>query len=234
MKPLRLLVLAVAAVGASAAPGRADIVATFDGVLPAQDVSMVGFGATYDAMPVGPFQFSVTSGDGTFATGSTIRGFCADFHQAVVPGQSYTYTPMAPAGLPDVGPDATKLALIDRLFDRHYGTATDADRGGAFQLALWELLYDGPGNLNLNAGNINVTSPDSINAVSIAKGWLAALETPDPADVDNYTVIGLFNANAQDQLTVVPNNPVPAPAGMVLGLIALGGFGLRRLRRKAA
>lgn len=233
MMPFRLLALTVTAVAGSAATGRADIVATFDGTIPSQDVSMVGFGSTYEAMPVGPFQFSVTGGDGTFAAGSTIRGFCADFDQALTPGQSYPFVVTSPSALPDVGPDATKLALIDRLFERHYGTATDADRGGAFQLALWELLYDGPGSLDLNAGNIDVTSPDSVNAVAIAKSWLAALETPDPTDADNYTVIGLFNANNQDQLTVVPNNPVPAPAGAVLGLVALGGFGLRRLRRKA-
>lgn len=233
MKPFRLLSLAVAALGLSAGTGRADIVATFDGTIPSQDVSMTAFGTTYSVMPVGPFQFTVTAGDGTFAAGSTFRGFCADFAQAVTAGQSYPFSTVAPSALPDVGPNAAKLALIDRLFDRHYGAATDATNGGAFQLALWELLYDGPGNLDLNAGTIDVTSPDSVAAVATAKGWLAALETPDPADADNYTVIGLFNANAQDQLTVVPN-AVPAPAGVVLGLIALGGFGLRRLRRKAA
>ena len=42
---------------------------------------------------------------------------------------------------------------------------------------------------------------------------------------------GLFSGTAQDQITVVPS-AVPAPAGVVLGLIAVAGFGLRRLRRK--
>lgn len=232
MKALRLLA-ALAIVGASASASRADIVATFNGTDPFTDVSMVALGSTYDVMPVGPFKFTVTTGDSLFGTGPLVS-FCAALPEDIA-GQSYSFQVVSPSALPDVGPNAAKLALIDRLFDRHYGVATDADRGGAFQLALWELLYDGPGNLDLNAGNHDVTSPDSVTAVAIAKNWLAALETPNPADVDNYTVYGLASPDAQDQLTVVPNTPnqIPAPAGVVLGLIAVGGFGLRRWRKAA-
>ncbi len=230
----RLALVVFAAFGSTAA-ARADLVATFNGTIPSQDVAMQAFAQVFAANPVGPFRFTVTpaSGDPTFAPNSAIRAFCADLFQDVSPGQTYTYTVGGIGDLPSVGGDATKQALVRRLFNRHYETATDADRGGAFQLALWELLYDGPGNLNLGTGNVTVSTPDSVPAVGIAKAWLAALETADPTDADKYQLVGLFSATAQDQITVVPS-AVPAPAGMVLGLIAVAGFGLRRLRRKAA
>lgn len=230
----RLALVAVAALGTTAA-ARADLVATFNGTIPSQDVAMVAFGTAYANNTAGPFQFAVTaaSTDPTFAPGTDFRAFCADLFQDVGLGQTYSFTSMPVLDLPSVAGNAGKSALVSRLFNRHYETATDADRGGAFQLALWELLADGPGNLNLGTGNVTVSTPDSVPAVGIAKAWLAALETADPTDADKYQLVGLFSATAQDQITVVPS-AVPAPAGVVLGLLAVAGFGLRRLRRKAA
>ena len=232
MNCFRQLALALfAAVGTTAA-ARAELVATFHGTIPSQDVAMQAYTSSYSANPVGPFRFTVdaTSTDPNFAPNSDFRAFCADLFQDVSPGQTYTYTVGSVSDLPSVAGDATKASLVSRLFNRHYDVATDADRGGAFQLALWELLADGPGNLDLTTGNLTVSTPDSVPAVGIAKSWLAALETADPTDADKYQLVGLFSATAQDQLTVVPN-PVPAPAGVVLGLIAVGGFALRRVRR---
>lgn len=235
MSPFRRFALSLAATVATAAAARADLVTTFEGTIPSVDVSMTANGVNLPGNPVGPFVFTVQPGstDPTFAPNSTLRTFCADLFQGVSPATTYTFTPVPVDSLPDVGTDPTRLGLIQRLFDRHYETATDATNGGAFQLALWELLYDGPGNLNLGSGNVVVTSPDTLPAVAVAKSWLAALETPDPSDAVKYQLVGLFHPTAQDQLAVVPN-PIPAPAGVVLGLIAVGGFAARRLRRKAA
>jgi hypothetical protein len=226
------LVLAVFAAAGSAAAARAELVTTFQGTIPSQDVAMRAFTREFTANPVGPFRFTVdeASTDPNFAPNSDFRSFCADLFQDVSPGQTYTYTVGSVSDLSSVGGDATKAALVSRLFNRHYEAATDADFGGAFQLTLWELLADGPGNLDLTTGNLTVTTPDSVPAVGIAKSWLAALETADPTDSEKYQLVGLFSATVQDQLTVVPN-PIPAPAGAVLGLIAVGGFALRRLRR---
>lgn len=231
----RRLALALFAVVASAAGARADLLTTFNGTIPSQDVAMTAFSEVFTSNPAGPFQFSVNAGstDPTFAPGSNFRAFCADLFQDVSPGQTYSYTVGPISSLPSIGGDAGKQALVERLFNRYYGVATDADHGGAFQLALWEVISDGPGNLNLNSGNLAVSSPDSVPAVAIAKSWLSTLETPSPTDTNSYQLLGLFSPTAQDQITVVPN-AVPAPAGLALGLVALAGFAVRRFRRTAA
>jgi len=235
MIPIRRYALALAATVAVSAAARADLVTTFNGTIPSVDVSMTANGVNFGSNPVGPFLFTVQPGstDPTFAPNSTLRTFCADLFQNISPPNTYTFTTGPISGLPNVGTDPARLGLIQRLFDRHYETATDATNGGAFQLALWELLYDGPGGLNLDGGNLVVTSPDTIPAVALAKSWLASLEIADPSDAVKYQLVGLFNPTAQDQIAVSPN-PIPAPAGVVLGLIAMGGFAARRLRRKGA
>ena len=220
MNRFHRLALVVFAVFGATAAARADLVATFNGTIPSQDVAMVAYTKVFAANPVGPFRFAVTpaSGDPTFAPNSDIRAFCSDLFQDVSAGQTYTDTVGGIGDLPGVGGDATKQALIHRLFNRHYETATDADRGEAFQLALWELLADGPGNLNLGTGNVTVSTPDSVPAVGIAKAWLAALETADPTDADKYQLVGLYSGTAQDQIAVVPS-AVPAPARPACGLV---------------
>jgi len=235
MTPLRHLVFALAATIAASASARADLVTTFNGTIPSVDVRMQANGTTFTTNPVGPFLFTVQPGstDPTFAPNSQLRTFCADLFQNISPPNTYTFTTGPISGLPDVGTDPTRLGLIQRLFDRHYETATDAANGGAFQLALWELLYDGPGSLNLASGNLIVTSPDTVPAVALAKTWLASLEMADPSDVVKYQLVGLYSPTAQDQIAVHPE-PIPAPAGVVLGLVAMGGFAARRLRRKGA
>ena len=80
----QLALVVFAAFGATAA-ARADLVATFNGTIPSQDVAMQAFAQTFAANPVGPFRFTVTpaSTDPTFAPNSDIRAFCADLFQDV-------------------------------------------------------------------------------------------------------------------------------------------------------
>ena len=228
-------VLPALVAGVCGASARADVVTTFIGTDPYQTVNTTadkGTGPrTINDNPVGPFNFVVTDA-GTSGLGQSFRSFCADYFQEVSLGESITYTEVAPSALPDINGDASKLAKVQKLFDLFYDKATGADSGGAFQLALWKLLYD-PNNTDLSTGAFTAIGPGSPTSVGIAQNWLNTVADGSVADPGTYTLIGLFSATAQDQLTVTRKvDPVPAPAGAVL--LAIGAAGLVARRRFAA
>ncbi len=223
------LVLPVLAVGCSATSAKAELVTTFIGTAPSQQINV---SATRDGntsafeSPVGPFNFVVLSDTSGTGLGPTFRSFCADFFQGVSEGNDYTFDPVAFADLPDVAGNATKMAKIQELYDRFYDVATDAEKGAAFQLALWEILYD-PTNTDLSSGNFTAIGPGNPSGIAVAQSWLNLIgdgSIPDPAQ--KYTLSGLLSGTAQDQ--IVPSTPVPAPAGLVLLVIGAAGLIARR------
>jgi hypothetical protein len=227
------LVLPVLVAGCAATSAKAELVTTFIGTAPSQQINV---SATRDGntsafeSPVGPFNFIVNSDTSGTGLGPTFRSFCADFFQGVAVGNDYTYTPVAFSDLPDVAGDPTRMAKIQELYDRFYDVATDAEKGAAFQLALWEILYD-PTDTDLSSGNFTASGPGSPSAIPVAQNWLDIIgdgSIPDPDQ--KYVLTGLLSGTAQDQ--IVPTTPVPAPAGIVL--LAIGAVGLIARRKLAA
>ncbi len=223
------LVLPVLVAGCVVGSAKADLVTTFIGTAPSQQVFV---SATKDGVthafesPVGPFNFVVLSDTSNTGLGPTFRSFCADFFQEVALGNDYTYTPVAFADLPDVAGNATKVAKIQELYDRFYDLANDAENGAAFQLALWEILYD-PTNTDLSSGNFSASGPGNPSSIAVGQAMLDILDDPRYADPTNkYNLTGLLSGTAQDQ--IVPTTPVPAPAGVVLLVIGAAGLIARR------
>ena len=227
----RLVLPALAAFGCLAGAAKADLVTTFIGTDPNQQVfvSAIKNGGAPRAFesPVGPFNFVVLSDTSGTGLGPTFRSFCADFFQDVALGQNYTFTPVAFSALPDVAGNATKMAKIQELYDRFYDVATDAQKGAAFQLALWKILYD-PNNDDLSTGNFIASGPGSPTSIPLAQSWLNMIDDPTVADpAHKYTLTGLLSPTSQDQ--IVPTAaPVPAPAGVVLLVIGAAGLIARR------
>ena len=225
----RAILTSLAVLGTGAAAS-ADVVATFTGSSPAQTLTTTadkgGGPVTYNGVPVGPFNFTASDTGGT-GLDTNFRSFCADYFQFVTAGNGYTFSTVSASALPDVGGDLLKNARIQNLFDKFYETATDAEKGGAFQLALWELLYDGSGS-SLSIGSGNFSASGSGTALGVAQGWLDNIDTPAPAQ--KYQLIGLLSPTAQDQLAAVPNtpSPVPAPAGAILLVIGAAALYARR------
>lgn len=239
MARMWLLKLALPAlvVGCVASSAKADIVVNFTGTAPSQQINVSTTRATPGGpdtrafeSPVGPFNFNVVSNSTTLNLGSSFRSFCADFFQDVSPGNTYTFTPVAVADLPDVAGNATKLSKIQELYDRFYDVATAADTGAAFQLALWEILYD-PTNTNLANGNFTAIGPGNPSSIGIAQNWLNVIGDSSVPDIDKkWDLVGLYSPTSQDQ--IVPQQPIPAPAGVVL--LVIGAAGLIARRRLAA
>jgi len=204
---------------------RAEIKATFTETSPAQDVtySLAGTGFQDIRYGVGPLNFNVISStdprfDGSFSS------FCAALTESVSPGQVAQYNVVTPGTLSSVGGSATKVGLLQDLFDKFYDKTDTATGAAAFQVALWEVITDGDGTLSLTEGTFTAKDGDSI---PVASGWLASL-TSTPAGPKQFDVLGLYSKTSQDQLIGIPTNPIPAPPALVLGLVAMGIIGLRR------
>jgi hypothetical protein len=187
------------------------IPATYAGTLksnnPAYTVGSQTFGLSIGGT-VGAGGFS-----GTF-DGSPIQFWCAELTQFFSPGASYVYTESLP--------NNATFTILGRLFHEAYGAAlSDAEHSAAFQLAIWEILYDG--DLDLLAGGFQVTNNHGHGAtVTLAQGWLDNLGSFS----DNYDVFLLQNDAHQDFITPGPSGrretPEPTPLALVgAGLLAM-------------
>lgn len=99
---------------------------------------------------------------------------------------------------------------------------------GAFQLAVWKLVYDEGSTFDLSSGRLKASTSGSNTVGSIAQGWLnavGALNASSPPFADGY-VYALTKGptvSFQDQLvgTIPPGAPVPEAMSLVIwGLFA--------------
>ncbi len=185
-------------------------------------------------------------GGHTFDVGDTFFTFCTELTQNISNNGTYTYDLVAPSTIPNPAggnPGFTmnsfRASLLAELFRENFVTATTttALNAAAFQMAVWEIVYqDGTGangsasslgEIDLNA-KTGIFSMDNSDAGDQANIWLALLDGDYPADPD--WLIGFSNTSKQDQVTMVP---LPAPVWMAaVGLLGVV-VGRRRLGRIA-
>lgn len=109
------------------------------------------------------------------------------------------------------------------LFDTFATTVNSDTKGAGLQVAIWEVLDDWGGTLDLSAGNFRLISPNAVKTQ--AQTYLSAL--PSPAFLATYvpqSFIVFSSAFDQAQHMITPE-----PASIV-GL-ALAALALRRKRR---
>jgi hypothetical protein len=223
------------------------------GALSVNNISLTGTQGTFTS-PVGQFHWGDPP---NFPNQQIINTFCAEL------------TNHGANALPQVGGTATfrvgdlselhglsgtlsadQVSAIKALYGNSYDFANDRATGtgalaqnfenAAFQLALWELMYD-YGSTNLSAGNFSVSGSayDAIKAEATSmlgnlNGGLANY------DASGYQVVALLSPSGakgsgdtdfQDHITVQPK-PVPAPPALMLaGIGVLGLVGRGRLGR---
>jgi hypothetical protein len=132
----------------------------------------------------------------------------------------------------------SKANAITSLFDRFFNsTIGNTSRQASFQLALWEIIYDGaPSTTRTESTSGNVRFDNTL-----AQSFLNDIQNNayyTNGSLAGNRLVALVNGTIQDQITVDPNppvnNPVPAPPAVLLaGIGALALLGRSRFSRAA-
>ncbi len=174
----------------------------------------------------GEFEFSASNNNtGIVEWNDGLSAFCIEIETTLQGSALYEYV----GGLDNVAfRDVNRENDIRALFNLFYSDNHSAQESRAFQIALWELIYEGEGNLSVSsgAGYFYVASGFGSGTVGLANNWLAALGDWDGTDAWSFHV--LQNEGSQNLLTV---RPVPTPAALGLLLAGLGGLLVVRRRR---
>lgn len=258
MKPRVILgaCLALSCWAGAAARGET-ISVRFTGVSPGKNVSVY-----YDRNGPGSGGAStITVGTGAYnwvpTVGSTnavpfdqpFQSFCIDFDQFVQSPVTFTVAPLEAApvtiepGAAGSGPSSTAMSAAqanwlrelwgERRAELDVGTASQrADRAAAFQLAVWELLFESSTTRSLSNGYFKVPTSGPPGYVTLANDYLATTLDAgyDPVHFET-NLVALTSSSGQDHLTVRPAAvPLPSAAGM--GLVPLGGLVMKRSGRR--
>ena len=200
----RIGAVAFALVLASAVSAPAAVI-TFDGFTSLSvDVNYTHQGVTEHG-PAGQMMLTI---DGT-----PFIGYCVDLDNDAPNTWTATLEPVS------VISNGIKIAY---LFDTFAGGVTTMTETAGLQVAIWEVLDDGAGTLNLLADNFRANSPASVR--NQAQLYLNAI----PADLSGYvpqSLIVFSSAIDQAQHMIVPE------PGSIAGLILGAAMVLRRTRR---
>ena len=232
----------------------ATITARLDNVDPGRII-----GVHYNGSSLGQAYAGVMNWTGNAANEGGLDGrfssFCIDLTQDVLLGQTYSFAtagiqdapnplpPTAPIGATGMG--ATNAQFIEKLYALEYDNiGSDHDRGAAFQIAIWEILFDTSPSHDVTGGMFGVSGA-SASVVSLSNNFVAAALAPG-AMTFHQQILALTSATAQDQLvlggpsnTLVPppppGVPVPSPAAAFGALPLLGGLAVcRRIKGRNA
>jgi hypothetical protein len=202
--------------------------------------------ATKDTVPVGMYFWEPTAGSNNPSPfNKSFVSFCIDVDQYVQTPSVFTLKPLEQApnsdgpGAYGSGPSGTFMShtqadLLRELWGEQYaylrlGTETQQnDKCAAFQLAIWEILFESSATKDASNGYLKVVySGAKPTYVTLANQFLAS--TYDSGYSALETRLGaLTSATGQDHLVLVPI-PTAVQAGATL-LAAIMGIRVRRRR----
>jgi hypothetical protein len=156
----------------------------------------------------------------------SFTAYCVDLYQPV---DFKTYGGYSPVKAADYS-FANKSAHADlgKLFSAGH-VVNNATKQAAFQIAVWEIVYETSGKYDLGKGaaTFNGGSADKSGALKLASGWLGNLG--GTSDVQ----LTVFAHNKYQDMVMA--RPVPEPSTYALmagGLMALGFVSRRRAKQR--
>jgi hypothetical protein len=187
----------------------------------------------------------------------TFNTYCIDLIQDVDFGGTYTFDLEPPAsapkagayvgGTPSSGMGTAKANDLAALFGVDYGQTVGSSASAetakeAFQLAIWNIIYDTDASVSTGSGTFYAGSDVDSGAISVANGFLADALNPDNQQYDATDLVALVGENgAQDQIALDPLIPIsadppstPLPSSGLAGLVLFLGFGLAKWYRRPA
>ncbi|MCC5885017.1 MAG: PEP-CTERM sorting domain-containing protein [Gammaproteobacteria bacterium] len=181
--------------------------------------------AVSTGVKAGEFSFDV-SNDLSGLFGDELLGFCIDVTNTLKNG-SYTVQAIEDSSFNAVA------GWLGNLFDTHYDSISNGAQSAAFQLAIWEIIYDA-GNFDLGTGNFRASNFST--AIGIAEDtFLDGLQNQISSQYQFYVLLPDNPTNNQAILTWKPK-PVPEPGSLALialGLLLVLGLRQRRLQTRA-
>lgn len=218
----------VAAATVAFAPLEAKALGKYEITKPAgyADYTVTVTGPPSGNFQAGPFQLTNdTDKEDTFIA------WCFDLIGTVTFGQKYDYS---------VGSflDSSQLARVQSVFDANYtlvsaNLTTNALYGQAFQVALWDAIYDN--DFSIEGGNFRATGPNPSDIIAKAEKFLAAAKTNfNDDDASPLWIITQLDGGVGVQNLGTAVIPLPAAAWLLLA--ASGGLiaAKRRSARRAA
>ena len=165
---------------------------------------------------------------GTFDS-VAILFWCVDLAKHVsYPPFSYTGYTAAPFESSPLTFSAARQLDLARLFTNDFSSAlTDAQHSAAFQIAIWDILFDNDSNISTygGAGQFGLSAGNAAT-IAIAQGWVNTLGSGTPS----FPLIQLTSRLHQDFITPPVSGLLPEPSPLPLlgaGLVAMM-FAMRR------
>lgn len=245
----RLAVLAAVGGLSLAGVARADSVsATLNNVSPSRIVGISYNGSSLGSAYAGALNWTGQASNGYDLNGS-FSTFCIDLTQDVYLGHSYTYDvvdmSVAPNPLPPTEPvgstglGTTNRQNLENLYALQYDNiGSDNDRGAAFQIAIWEILFDTGSSHDVSTGQFAISGASS-NVINLANQFVTDALAPG-ALTFHHQLLALTSPTVQDQLFLGESTPtqpgppqaVPTPAAALGALPLLGALAAFRHKRR--
>ena len=203
--------------------------AVFNGEVTSESIERtVDSGGYWISTSTGMFGFTRTGGDFPGFDVTTFYAFCIEPLEFISPGQTvvYDWNTLENGATNISGMGSTKADLLRELFARYYpeiGVPLDAEHASALQIAIWEIVREDSGTLDVYNGTTRFRNPQDQAALDLAQLYLSSLTGSGPR---LYNLHALTLVGVQDVL--VQYSPEPGFSLLVGLLLAVAALHVRR------